>query len=324
MIGLPDYVFRLRQQNDAVDCSNKHGLIVGGTRGLGAAAAERLAGLGASITIVGRTAEAGRLVLENCRARSPNSTAAMFNMITGDLSLLAEVDRIASDVADLCQTRKVGIDFVVFTAGCYGSSAGWTMLSSTTRTSEDIDYWFSLLYLSRHLLIQRILPLLELSTAACVVNVFRAGSRASLDLNNLGLSGKGNLETISSIGLYIDAMTISLAQMHNSIEFYHLGAGPMVPYPVVENTTQLPALAWLARTLQPWLYAQSPLASEAAEAVVSLTVEPHRAVSRSGALMSYRLECVPPTQFIQSPDTLERIWQYTKSLLSHRGFNGLR
>ncbi|KAJ1996708.1 hypothetical protein GGI04_005674, partial [Coemansia thaxteri] len=121
----------------------------------------------------------------------------MFNMITGDLSLLAEVDRIASDVADLCQTRKVGIDFVVFTAGCYGSSAGWTMLSSTTRTSEDIDYWFSLLYLSRHLLIQRILPLLELSTAACVVNVFRAGSRASLDLNNLGLSGKGNLETIS-------------------------------------------------------------------------------------------------------------------------------
>ncbi|KAI8320714.1 NAD(P)-binding protein [Martensiomyces pterosporus] len=318
MIGVPHYIQRFREKNDALGYSGRHVVVVGGTRGLGAATAEKLASLGASVTIVGRARDAGEEVIRSCQERSPHASSAVFKLVIGDLSLLSETGRIADCVEEDCLAADRGIDALVLAAGCYGSSSNYTMLSSSVKTSEGIDYWFALLYLSRFLLIQRLLPRLLLQPSSRVINILHAGSRANLDLTNLGLDGKSNLETISSIGLYLDAMTLSLAEMHHSIAFYHISTGPMVPYPVVEDNMRYPALAWLQKVLRPWLYAQSILAMEAAETVVYLAIQPEFAAEQSGTLMSDRLENLPLTRFMVSADTHDRIWSFTVNDINHR------
>ncbi|KAJ1953870.1 hypothetical protein GGI12_005919 [Dipsacomyces acuminosporus] len=316
MIGIPHYIQHFREKNDRVDCAGKHVVVIGGTRGLGAATAEKFASLGASVTVVGRASDAGDCVIESCQAVSPHAGSAVFKLFTGDLSLLSEAGRIADCIEEACAASNRGIDALILTAGCYGSSSNYTMLSSSIRTSEDIDYWFALLYLSRFLLIQRLLPLLLQRPGSRVVNVLHAGSRASLDLTNLALDKKSNLETIASAGLYLDAMTLSLAEMHHSIAFYHISTGPMVPNPVVEDK-QYPALAWLLKTLRPWVYAQSIMAMEAAETVVYLAIQPEFGVEQSGTLMNDRLENLPLTRFMLSADTHDRIWSFTVNSISH-------
>lgn len=329
MISLPQYIESFRSQNNAIDCSRKHAVIFGGTRGLGAATAEKFAELGASVTIIGRSREAGEQVLHNCQEKNKQETAASqqsFKLITADLSLLQETARIAGSVEHICQEQGLGLDYLILTAGCYGVSSAYSLIGGSKRTNEGIDYWLALGYLSRFLFIQRLLPQLLPNTrnGCCVVNVFRAGSRDSLDLNNLGLGGKTNLETISAIGLYIDAMTLSLAEQHPSVSFYHMSTIPMVPYPVVEDEYKdLVALSWILKVLRPWIYAQSVLAMEAAEVVVRLVLQGQQAQStadsgNSANIVDQYLFGVALTNFIASPETKDRIWRYTIDYLKYK------
>ncbi|KAJ1950838.1 hypothetical protein EC988_004236 [Linderina pennispora] len=316
MIGIPQYIERFQEKNNAKDCTDKHVVIIGGTRGLGAAAAEKFAKLGASVTFVGRSQKAGDIVLRNCRANSPLAAKATFNHVLGNLSLLSEAAQVADQLdTAIAQTHR-GIDALVLTAGCYGSSSTYSILGGTVKTQEQLDQWFSLLFLSRFLVIQRLMPWLKQRPGSRVINILRAGSRGSLDIDNLGMDGKSNLETISSMGLYLDATTLSLAERHHEQAFYHITAGPMVPHPVVEDTEHFPLLAWVERTLRPWLYSQSVSAYDAAEAVVYLAIQPEFGPAHSGTLMSERLENLPLTEFMRSPDTHDRIWRYALNEIS--------
>ena len=92
-----------------------------------------------------------------------------------DLSLLADTARLADAVA----ARTDRLDSVVLSAGVFAGAAEWT--------SEGLERSFVLNYLSRFLLIDRLLPLLEAAQRPRLVLVASAGKyRDTLDLDAIG------------------------------------------------------------------------------------------------------------------------------------------
>ncbi|GLY23398.1 SDR family oxidoreductase [Micromonospora sp. NBRC 101691] len=77
--------------------SGKVCLVTGGTSGIGRETAARLAELGATVVIVGRDAERGRAAVEEIRHRAPS---AEVDLLTADMSSLAEVRRLAAEVLE--------------------------------------------------------------------------------------------------------------------------------------------------------------------------------------------------------------------------------
>ncbi|WP_426503655.1 SDR family oxidoreductase [Dactylosporangium sp. McL0621] len=72
-------------------------LVTGGTSGIGRETAARLAELGATVIIVGRDPERGRAAVKEIRHRAPG---AEVDLLTADMSSLAEVRRLAAEVLE--------------------------------------------------------------------------------------------------------------------------------------------------------------------------------------------------------------------------------
>ncbi len=77
--------------------SGKVCLVTGGTSGIGLETAARLAELGATVGIVGRDVERGRAAIKEIRHRAPS---AELDLLTADMSSLAEVRRLAAEVLE--------------------------------------------------------------------------------------------------------------------------------------------------------------------------------------------------------------------------------
>ncbi|MEV6925231.1 SDR family oxidoreductase [Dactylosporangium sp. NPDC051485] len=77
--------------------SGKVCLVTGGTSGIGRETAARLAELGATVVVVGRDAERGRSAVNEIRHRAPG---AEVDLLTADMSSLAEVRRLAAEVLE--------------------------------------------------------------------------------------------------------------------------------------------------------------------------------------------------------------------------------
>jgi len=77
--------------------SGKVCLVTGGTSGIGRETAARLAELGATVVVVGRDAERGRAAVTEIRHRAPS---AEVDLLTADMSSLAEVRRLAAEVLE--------------------------------------------------------------------------------------------------------------------------------------------------------------------------------------------------------------------------------
>ncbi len=133
-------------------------LVTGSTDGLGRVVAGRLADLGASIIVHGRNVERGQAVVREIRA-----TGADAVFYRADFASLAQVDALATQVLD----EHDRLDLLINNAGI------WARAGDDTRyTSEDgHELTFAVNYLSGFLLTHRLLPLLQGSAPARVVNV---------------------------------------------------------------------------------------------------------------------------------------------------------
>jgi NAD(P)-dependent dehydrogenase (short-subunit alcohol dehydrogenase family) len=152
-------------------------VVTGGTGGIGRAVAVELARLGHRVLIVGRSAARGAAVLAELDAAAPKAGHAL---VRADLSLLRETARAADDIAR--HTNR--LDAVVLCAGVLSTVAEWT--------DEDVERSFALNYLSRYLLVRRVLPTLAEAPSGRIVLVANAGKyRDSLDLNDLQLRRGG-------------------------------------------------------------------------------------------------------------------------------------
>jgi NAD(P)-dependent dehydrogenase (short-subunit alcohol dehydrogenase family) len=151
---------------------NKHVVITGASAGLGLAAAQRLAELGAELTLVIRN-ESRALELKQAIERETGNSRIHIEI--ADLSLMADVDRL---VRRMQQSGKP-IDVLVNNAGA--------LFNPREETSEGLERSFALLLLSPFRLTEGLKPLLARGAGqARVINVVSGGMYSQrLDLERL-------------------------------------------------------------------------------------------------------------------------------------------
>ena len=150
-------------------------LITGATDGLGRALADRLASDGHRLIIHGRSPDRLNAVADEIGSGG----AARPQIAIADLAELAQVRRLANDVRE--QTDR--LDVLVSNAGIGSGEPD----GRARRTSADgYELRFAVNYLAGFLLTLELLPLLEASAPARIVNVASIGQRP-LDFDDLML-----------------------------------------------------------------------------------------------------------------------------------------
>jgi NAD(P)-dependent dehydrogenase (short-subunit alcohol dehydrogenase family) len=122
-------------------------IVAGGTTGMGRATALARAARGDDVTVIGRS-----------RRDLPSSV----RFLRADLSSIAEVERVSSDIA----SRHDRVDAL----GLFANR----VQPKRTETADGLEYTFALYYLSRYLLAARLAPLM--SAASVIVNVSGVGT----------------------------------------------------------------------------------------------------------------------------------------------------
>ncbi|MFB6228498.1 MAG: SDR family NAD(P)-dependent oxidoreductase [Halobacteriales archaeon] len=156
----------------ATDLDGQIALVAGGTDGIGKATATRLAELGATTGVVGSTPERGQKAVQEIVEESDNDAV---EYVQADFSLMSEVEQMAKQFREAHDR----LDVLVHTAGI--------VPYEQEMTEEGIERSFAINYLSRFLLTNLLVDLLEGSAPARVVNVAAAGQNPvdELDLDDL-------------------------------------------------------------------------------------------------------------------------------------------
>jgi NAD(P)-dependent dehydrogenase (short-subunit alcohol dehydrogenase family) len=150
-------------------------LITGATDGLGRALAGELAAGGAKLLIHGRDDARGRETIDEIRARTGNEN---LHWLRADLASLDEVRALAEQV-----TREFDrLDVLVNNAGIGTADGGGSRMESR----DGYELRFAVNYLAGYLLTRLLLPLLERSAPARIVNVSSAG-QAPIDFDDVML-----------------------------------------------------------------------------------------------------------------------------------------
>jgi len=151
-------------------------LITGATDGLGRALATDLAGTGATLLIHGRNDARGQQTMSDITARTGNDR---LHWLRADLASLDEVGDLASRV----MTEHPRLDVLVNNAG-----VGYTTNGDDRRmeSRDGYELRFAVNYLAGYLLTRLLLPHLQHSAPARIVNVASAG-QAPVDFGNVML-----------------------------------------------------------------------------------------------------------------------------------------
>jgi len=197
--------FQAASGQDTIDMNGKTALITGSTSGLGAEVAMRLGAMGATVIVHGRDEARGAEVVDAINAAGPGQ--AVF--YRADLASLAEVKALADRVKD----RHGRLDLLINNAGIGGAS------NDPRRESADgHELVFAVNYLSHFLLTRELLPLLEASAPARIVNVASIGQRP-VDFDDVMMT-----ESYNQMGAYSQSklaqimFTITLAEQFDPDE----------------------------------------------------------------------------------------------------------
>ncbi len=146
-------------------------VITGATSGIGLIAAERLAAQGARLVLIGRDRARGEAALARIRARVPGAQLAIRY---ADLSRLAEMDRLAAEIA----AAEPRIDVLINNAGA--------MFSRRSVTEDGLERTFALNHMAYFVLSNRLRDRLQAAAPARIVSVASDAHRGNtLDFDDL-------------------------------------------------------------------------------------------------------------------------------------------
>src|SRR5215207_5461309 len=178
-------------------------LITGATDGLGRALATQLAAHGTTLLVHGRDDGRGQQTLEDIRARTGNDN---LHWLRADFASLDEVRALAQQV-----TREYdGLNALVNNAGIGATSAGGDGRRMESRDGYELR--FAVNYLAGYLLTRSLLPLLERSAPARIVNVSSAG-QAPIDFDDVMLERRyDGVQAYCQSKLALVMLTLDLAE----------------------------------------------------------------------------------------------------------------
>ncbi len=151
-------------------------LVTGATDGLGRGVAERLAAGGATVLVHGRDDARGDATIRDIRDATGNERLRWYR---ADLASLADVRALAERVA----AEEPRLDVLINNAGI-----GTTLPGDGARqvSADGYELRFQVNYLAHYLLTRLLLPVLERSAPARIVNVSSAG-QAPIDFDDVML-----------------------------------------------------------------------------------------------------------------------------------------
>jgi len=171
-------------------------VITGATDGLGKGLAGELAPSGARLVLHGRDEEKGKALLEELRPRA----AGELVWRRADFSSLDEVRDLAEEL-----NEEPRIDVLVNNAGI-GTAGG------REESEEGYELTFQVDYLAPFLLTRRLLPLIERSSPARIVNVSSAG-QAPIDFDDVMLERNySGVQAYCQAKLALVMLTFDLAE----------------------------------------------------------------------------------------------------------------
>lgn len=214
---------------DVIDMRGKTALITGSTSGLGREVAMRLGAMGATVIVHGRSAERGAEVVAEINAAGPGQ--AVFYQ--ADLASLDDVRALA----DRVKSQHGRLDLLINNAGIGGAS------NDPRRESADgHELVFAVNYLSHFLLTRELLPLLEASAPARIVNVASIGQRP-VDFDDIMMTANYNqMGAYSQSKLAQIMFTITLSEKLDTDEVIvnSLHPATFMDTPMVTSTGRQP------------------------------------------------------------------------------------
>jgi len=177
-------------------------LVTGGTDGIGREVARGLARRGVKTIIVGRDLAKGRAAEKELRACSPKGEVYF---VDADLSLVSEAHRLAGEVAVRCDS----LNYLVHGAGI--------VLGRRVLTAEGIESNFAVNFLSRFVLTQRLLPLMQRTgtthLASRIVILGGAATSGKIFFDDVNLTNNfGILNVVGQFCRANDLFTVELAR----------------------------------------------------------------------------------------------------------------
>jgi NAD(P)-dependent dehydrogenase (short-subunit alcohol dehydrogenase family) len=248
-------------------------LITGGTSGVGEVAAETLAQMGARIILVARNKSRSDATLVRLRRSGPGVAHSVY---FADLTRLAEMKRLAADIAD----REPLIDVLINNAGA---------LFGTRRLTEDgLEYTFALNHMAYFVVAEGLRERLAASGAARIINTASAAHQgATLDFDDL--QSAKNFRAMRAYGRSKLCNILFTRQLARSLQGTNVTANCLHPGFVAtrfadESGGLISRFAWFAK-----LFAISP--AEGAQTIVYLASSPE-VVNVTG---QYFYKCRPIT-----------------------------
>jgi NAD(P)-dependent dehydrogenase (short-subunit alcohol dehydrogenase family) len=177
-------------------------LVTGATDGLGRALATELARRGATVLVHGRDEAGGRDVIGQIGSETGNRELRWYG---ADLASLAEV----RELADRLEREEERLDALVCNAGI-----GTTLPGDGERmeSRDGYELRFAVNYLAHFLLARRLVPLIQRSAGARIVNVSSAG-QAPIDFDDVMLErGYNGVQAYCQSKLAQVMMTFDLAE----------------------------------------------------------------------------------------------------------------
>ena len=173
-------------------------LITGANGGIGYEIARALANKGARIVMVARNEDRGAAAQQ----RIATATGADVDLVLGDLSLVEDVKRVASDVKERCSK----LDVLVNNAG--GGYARRVV------TREGLDDTFALNFLAPFVVTLELLDLLQASAPARIINVSSSAHKGGkIDFDDLQHEKKySRMKAYTNTKLALNLFTFELAR----------------------------------------------------------------------------------------------------------------
>jgi NAD(P)-dependent dehydrogenase (short-subunit alcohol dehydrogenase family) len=273
---------------DGMNLSGKTALVTGATDGVGRLVAHGLARGGARVLVHGRDADKGAAVIAEIRAAT-GSDKLVF--VRADLAALIEVRALAGDVLEATDQ----LDILVNNAGVGSKSAN----GSGRETSRDgHELRFAVNHLAHFLLTQLLLPTLQRSAPARIVNVSSAGQQP-IDFDDVMLT-----RGYDGQRAYRQS---KLAQILFTVELAERLAGTDVTVTCLHPSTYMNTT--MVRTS-----GQTPISKveDGAEAVLRLATAPELA-GVTGKYFNVAREARADAQ-AYDPDARTALWELSKGL----------
>lgn len=149
---------------NTIDMNGKTALITGSTSGLGEVVARRLGAMGATVIVHGLNEKRGQEIATEITQKGPGKAV----YYPGDLGSLKEVDALAKRV----RAAHPKLHLLINNAGIYGGPN-----DPRRESSDGHELIFAINYLAHFKLTRELLPVLESSAPARIVNVASIGQR---------------------------------------------------------------------------------------------------------------------------------------------------